>query len=90
MTLHIDPRGFTVNGDRDMLIAPCTRQARTRQVICQTAKMVDVAASNPICGRAVDAPCWSALGQLAQRTFAPATEASRLTGARTTDNGRND
>ena len=32
-------------------------------------------------GRAIAAETWSRLGAFAQRTFAPATEASRLAGA---------
>ena len=76
--LHITPRGFTARGGQDQLMTP-----RTQKAICQIAKAADVAASasNPVCGRTVDKDYWSALGKLALRTFAPATEASRLAGA---------
>lgn len=67
-------------GDRDMLTA-----RSTDSVHCQCAGDVDepvASVDGPIAS--VDelaAPAWSRLAAFAQRTFAPATEASRLSGA---------
>jgi hypothetical protein len=86
VTLTISPDdGLAVEGD---LAAVATRTATGAHCRPAAKDIVTPPAGQP--GRAVDAETWSRLSAFAHRTFAPATEASRLAGAgagaRLTDN----
>ncbi|MFT5446023.1 MAG: hypothetical protein ACI9DC_001185 [Gammaproteobacteria bacterium] len=52
-----------------------------RGVCCRATHSVVIAASARTCGRAVDAESWRRLDAFSRRTFAPASEASRASGA---------
>jgi len=74
--LRISSEGLAVNGNRGGLAAP-----RADHVTCRKSTSQELRPVTAQTGCAVDAATWTALGDLAQRTFAPATEASRLAGA---------
>lgn len=74
--LLVSSDGVVVEGSRDGIEAP-----RTGHVTCRKSTTRDLTPAPGRNGRAVDAKTWTVLGELAQRTFAPATEASRLAGA---------
>ncbi|MEP3277297.1 MAG: DUF3726 domain-containing protein [Stappiaceae bacterium] len=76
LVLHVGPHGVAVSGNREALMSPFTAQ-----VTCRIDRTADVVASLSKCGRVVKDESWRILGKLAQRTFAPATDASRLAGA---------
>jgi hypothetical protein len=84
VTLTISPGdGLAVVGD----IAAVTART-TESVHCRPGQKDTVTPPAGQPGRAVDAETWSRLSAFAHRTFAPATEASRIAGAgaRLTDN----
>ncbi len=68
--------GFVVEGDESAIRARSVDAAR-----CRAAQNDVNAPLADETGRAVDAETWSRLNAFAMRTFAPATEASRLAGA---------
>ena len=70
------PDGVSIDGERAALTARSADSVR-----CRRAENVEVASPSGAAGRIVDAETWSRLNAFAQRTFAPATEASRLVGA---------
>ena len=70
------PDGVSIDGERAALTARSADSVR-----CRRAENVEVASPSGAAGRMVDAETWSRLNAFAQRTFAPATEASRLVGA---------
>lgn len=70
------PDGYAIEGNGATLTA---RSADG--VICRRSSDVVVESIDRAPGRTVDAETWSRLAAFAQRTFAPATEASRLAGA---------
>lgn len=76
MILHICPHAIAIDGERDQLTTPSTRL-----VTCRSSKTKDIAASHAKCAQTVDTDDWIVLRNLAQRTLAPATDASRLAGA---------
>jgi len=74
--LRVSSEGLSVDGGWEGLATP-----RTGHVTCSKSSSQEFRPATAQTGRAVDAATWTALGDLAQRTFAPATEASRLAGA---------
>ena len=68
--------GVSIEGERAAVTA---RSAES--VSCRRSENAEVASPGSATGRMVDAETWSRLNAFAQRTFAPATEASRLSGA---------
>lgn len=76
IAIHVAPQGIAIGGNQDALMA-----SRTGHLTCRISRVADHAVSLKKFGRAVDAKHWTVLGELARRTFAPATEASRLAGA---------
>jgi hypothetical protein len=68
--------GLAVEGDMAAVTTPTTKSAHCRSGRKDT---VTPPARQP--GRAVEAKAWNRLSAFAHRTFAPATEASRLAGA---------
>jgi len=68
--------GHAIEGSHEALMARCVDQVRCR-------RSQRAAASSPAnaSGCAVDAEVWERLNSFALRTFAPATDASRLAGA---------
>ena len=84
VTMILTPAGHAIEGNRDRLTAKAAEAAACRHVdepavaIGEPAAPVDGLAA-PVNGPA--APAWSRLEAFAQRTLAPATEASRLSGA---------
>ncbi|MBR9650375.1 DUF3726 domain-containing protein [Thalassovita aquimarina] len=74
-TLTLMPDGCAIVAEGDALTV---RSAE--HVYCRRARAIP-AAMTFTADRDVDADTWSRLGDFAQRTFAPATEASRLAGA---------
>ncbi|NNG04955.1 MAG: DUF3726 domain-containing protein [Inquilinus sp.] len=74
--MSFTPEGVSIEGDPAALTA---RSADSVQ--CRHAENAVVAPPVGAPGRVVDAETWSRLNAFAQRTFAPATEASRLAGA---------
>ncbi|MGI9489004.1 MAG: DUF3726 domain-containing protein [Geminicoccaceae bacterium] len=75
--MTLTPDGMAIEGNRDALMARGTERVRCRRADEQT----NVPASEFVNEPAVPAAAWARLAALAQRTFAPATEASRLSGA---------
>ena len=69
--------GVSIEGDHASLMARSADGVHCRRM--ETAVLA--ASADAASGRAVDARTWNRLNELAQRTFAPATEASRLAGA---------
>ncbi len=76
VVVTLTPDGMAIDGNRDALT---TRS--TDSVHCQRADDSDLPAAPVNELAAPDAATWSRLAVFAQRTFAPATEASRLSGA---------
>lgn len=74
--VEISAEGMAVEGDDSTLMA---RSAES--VLCRRCEKSLAAMPASVPGREVAADTWSRLGAFAQRTFAPATEASRLAGA---------
>lgn len=74
--LVVSSHGIAVDGDPEGVAIP-----RARHVTCCKSTKPEPTQSSPATGRAVAAATWTSLGEFAQRTFAPATEASRLAGA---------
>ncbi len=74
--MTLTPAGVSIQGDHAALTARSADSIR-----CRRAENTVVVSSADAPGRAVDAEAWSRLAVFAQRTFAPATEASRLAGA---------
>ncbi len=76
----LTPEGMVIDGDHTALT-----MRSTKHVLCRLAdrrpEQVEAAPSCREAGRDVDAATWSRLSVFAQRIFAPATEASRLSGA---------
>jgi hypothetical protein len=68
--------GFLIDGDRSALTA-----RSVEGVLCRRQRDIETPPSRETHGAAVDAETWSRLEAFAQRTYAPATEASRLVGA---------
>lgn len=68
--------GFLIEGDKSAVRARSVDAVR-----CRAAREEVNAPLATETGRAVDAETWSRLNAFAMRTFAPATEASRLAGA---------
>jgi hypothetical protein len=81
MVIVMTPQTVLLKGDSAALTIPCADSLRCRSI--ETAE--SAAASAPISashsGREVDMGIWQQLDMFAARTFAPATEASRLAGA---------
>jgi hypothetical protein len=69
--------GVSIDGDHASLLARSAKSVRCRR----TETAVISVSADTASGRAVDARTWHRLNELAQRTFAPATEESRLAGA---------
>lgn len=80
VVLVLTPEGVAIEGNRDALTARSTDSVRCRRINEPAAPVVP-APSSSVAGRDVDATTWSRLATFAHRTFAPATEASRLSGA---------
>ena len=76
LTMTVTPDGFRVDGDDMALTARSADGVRCRRAGRDVAGTPTGAPD-----RAIDAETWSRLDAFAQRTFAPATEASRLAGA---------
>lgn len=76
VVMMFTPEGVSIEGDPTALAARSADSVR-----CRRAESPVVASHADAPGRAVDAETWSRLNAFAQRTFAPATEASRLAGA---------
>jgi hypothetical protein len=70
------PEGLSIEGEPAALTARGADGVR-----CRRAERAAAESPAGAPGRAVDAETWSRLGVFAQRTFAPASEASRLAGA---------
>lgn len=68
--------GYAIEGDGKTLTA-----RKADGVLCRRVCDARVGLADYVPGRSVDAETWGRLAAFAQRTFAPATEASRLTGA---------
>lgn len=68
--------GLSVDGESTTVVA-----RKAEGVLCRRAGKPAAAPRAHEPGRAVEAEAWSRLNGFAQRTFAPATEASRLRGA---------
>ncbi len=77
LVITLGPRGETIDGEREVLTARSTHAAFCRR--CDDATEPAAPIDEP--AAPVDAATWSRLAAFAQRTFAPATEASRLAGA---------
>ena len=77
VALVVTAGGFTFDGDRAALTARSVPDVRCRRADGNVTGM-DIAEPN---AAAVDAETWSRLEAFAQRTYAPATETSRLVGA---------
>lgn len=78
VVVTLSPEGQRLAGDREALAA-----RSTARVSCRPAEQVDqpMASVDELAVPAVPADSWSRLAAFAQRTFAPASEASRLAGA---------
>lgn len=76
IALTVTAGGLACDGPRDQLAV-----AVTDRVTCAPAATTSAASARRTQRRAVDAAAWRRLDDFAQRTFAPATEASRLAGA---------
>lgn len=74
--LVFTPDGVSIEGERAAMTSRSADSVR-----CRRAENAEVASPASATGRMVDAETWSRLNAFAQRTFAPATEASRLVGA---------
>ena len=74
--LILTPEGVSIEGDHGSVTARSADSVR-----CRRAEKTVVPSPPGAPGRAVDAETWSRLNTFAHRTFAPATEASRLAGA---------
>lgn len=74
--VEVGADGFALEGDASALTARSVECVRC----CKGDGGMTMAPVN-LPGRAIAAETWSRLGAFAQRTFAPATEASRLAGA---------
>lgn len=79
--ITLTPDGIAIEGNRYVLTARSTDGIRCQRVDEPAARPVELAPCSAKAGRDVDAATWSRLSLFAQRTFAPATEASRLSGA---------
>lgn len=73
MTLTAD--GIAIDG------SPAASARRAEKVRCETVDKIGSVKAAKIAGRTVDAETWTRLAAFAHRTYAPATEASRLAGA---------
>ena len=76
VVLVVTSDGITIGGDREALMAP-----RAEHVRCRRSDRTDVPSSGSVVGCDVDDEAWRHLSALAHRTFAPATDESRLAGA---------
>lgn len=76
VVLTIMAAGIAIDGDRKALTAPCVQH-----VSCRRSDRTDVPSSGSVVGCEVEAEAWRRLSALAHRTFAPATDESRLAGA---------
>ncbi|MGI9421221.1 MAG: DUF3726 domain-containing protein [Geminicoccaceae bacterium] len=72
----LSPDGESIDGDRESLTARSTASVHCRRA----SKVSEVVAPVPSINE-MAVPAWDRLAAFAQRTFAPATEASRLSGA---------
>ena len=84
VTMILMPAGHAIEGNRDRLAAKATEAAVCRHVDEPAVPIGEpVAAVNELAVPVDDptAPAWSRLEAFAQRTLAPATDASRLSGA---------
>jgi hypothetical protein len=83
VVMILTPDGEVIEGDRISLTARSADSVDCRRVNDgnDLAATAVPAPSSSEAGRDVDATTWSRLTNFAQRTFAPATEASRLSGA---------
>ncbi len=81
VVITISKDGESIEGDHQSLTARSTKHIHCRRASNDDASLIPV---NELAGPAASAvpdATWSRLAALAQRTFAPATEASRLSGA---------
>ena len=76
LEIRLGPKGISMSGPE-----PTYLTARTEQLIIHSAAHAHALRRVSICNCAVPAPTWQILDKYAARTYAPATEASRLTGA---------
>ena len=76
LTMFMTSKGLAIEGNRDAMTATSTERMHCRRVDERT-----VPINEPVNAPAVRAVAWSRLADFAQRTYAPATEASRLSGA---------
>jgi len=80
VVMILTPTDIAIDGNHDSLTMRSTDRVLCRKVD----ELAEPALSSPSsreAGRDVDATTWSRLAAFAQRTFAPSTEASRLSGA---------
>lgn len=78
VTMTITPHGEVIDGNRNALTARSTAGVRCRRADLADEPVVPI---DELAVPDVPAATWSRLAAFAQRTFAPATEASRLSGA---------
>lgn len=77
MVMTLTPEGVALDGNQNALTAKSTDNLCCRHVE-QPGAPITLVNAPPV---AIDDATWSRLAAFAQRTFAPATEASRLSGA---------
>ncbi|MDH3662999.1 MAG: DUF3726 domain-containing protein [Alphaproteobacteria bacterium] len=83
VVVTLSPAGESIEGDRALLTARSTKRVHCRKAdpVDQPGAPVSELALPVASVNDLAAPAWSRLAVFAQRTFAPATEASRLSGA---------
>jgi len=79
VALTLTAGGVRVGGHRETLLARKTVAVRCR--LADHTHDLETRAASPIAPAPIDAAAWSRLSAFAQRTYAPATEASRRSGA---------
>ena len=80
LVVTLAPGGESIGGDRASLMARSKDRVRCRRV-GEVTKSAATLTALAVPVNDLAAPAWSRLAAFAQRTFAPATEASRLAGA---------
>ena len=76
VTMVLTADGAAIEGSQEAL-----KSELARRVFCRTTQRVAIICAARKRGRAVNAESWSRLDDFAHRTFAPASEASRISGA---------
>ena len=72
--MYFAPKGMRIDGSN-------RTPSDVATLTCRRVEMTAIADHVPVAGRSVHTECWGRLTALAHRTYAPATEASRLAGA---------